>query len=479
MGQGNQVAGIDVGRTLSPYTKESFAQRKQMQSILDASQNRAAPTPYYGQSMTAQQLGNAAQVGTPQLGPGATMQAAKLGPAAQTAAAQAQFGGIDQGAAAARQQAQQGQLANMQMLAAQGGGPSLAEGQIGRAVGQGIAAQNAMAASGRGNAGTAQRLAAQQAADIQAQGAAAAGQQRIQEQQAAQQALGQTLATARGQNLDLATQQAQMGLQNQQYNAAARNAANLANQQATNQFALAQAGYGQEAAGANQNAANQFALQQAALGMQGNLANQQALNQFALSNQQATNAAMSQNQQLNQQTNLARLQAEMQQRGLNNEQIRAMMSGQVGSLQNDFGMRAQLLGLQSGINQYNAGASDRGSAAIGNTIGSLAAGGLMLLSDEREKTDVTTPSKTKIGQFLATIKPHEYRYKDPSLEGAAEGRFVSPMAQELERSEIGKTMVEDGPDGRKRVNYARGLGAILATAAHLHERLAKIEKKVA
>jgi hypothetical protein len=484
MGQGSQVAGVgstdrDIGRIYQPYSQQSQDQRAQMGQILSQSQNRQAPTPYYGQNMTAAQLGSAAQVGTPQLGPGATMQAAQLGPAAQTSAAQAQFGGIDQGQAAARQQAQQGQLANMQMQAAQGGGPSLAEGQIGRAVGQSIAAQQAMAASGRGNAGTAQRIAAQQAGQIQAQGAAAAGQQRIQEQQAAQAQLGQTLATARGQNLDMATQGAQMGLQNQQYNAAARNAANLSNQQAQNQFALAQAGYGQEAAGANQNAANNFALQQAALGMQGQLANQGALNQFAMANQQATNAAMSQNQQLNQQTNLARLQAQMQQQQLNDEQVRAMMGGQVGALQNDFGMRRDLIGIQSGVNQYNAGANDRGNSSIGSMIGGAASIGLMALSDERAKTDVTTPSKARIGEFLSTIGAHEYRYKDPSLPGAGAGRYLSPMAQELEQSEIGRSMVEEGPDGFKRVNYGKGLGAILATAAHLNERLSKLEGKKA
>lgn len=50
------------------------------------------------------------------------------------------------------------------------------------------------------------------------------------------------------------------------------------------------------------------------------------------------------------------------------------------------------------------------------------------------------------------------------------------MAQELEKSAVGDSMVEDTPDG-KMVNYGKGFGAVLAAQAHLNERLNKLEKK--
>jgi hypothetical protein len=48
------------------------------------------------------------------------------------------------------------------------------------------------------------------------------------------------------------------------------------------------------------------------------------------------------------------------------------------------------------------------------------------------------------------------------------------MAQELEKSKIGKSMVYDTPNG-KMVDFGRGLGAMLAIQAQMNERLNKIE----
>ena len=50
------------------------------------------------------------------------------------------------------------------------------------------------------------------------------------------------------------------------------------------------------------------------------------------------------------------------------------------------------------------------------------------------------------------------------------------MAQDLEKSKLGKTMVETRPDGLKQVNYGRGFGIITAAQALMHQRLSHIEK---
>jgi hypothetical protein len=92
------------------------------------------------------------------------------------------------------------------------------------------------------------------------------------------------------------------------------------------------------------------------------------------------------------------------------------------------------------------------------------------LSDEDEKTE-TRP----VGDMLDQLAAYQYRYKDPSMPGAAPGRHVGVMAQDLERSPLGATMVENTPQG-KRVNYGQALGTMMAGQAYLNERLNEHEK---
>lgn len=91
-------------------------------------------------------------------------------------------------------------------------------------------------------------------------------------------------------------------------------------------------------------------------------------------------------------------------------------------------------------------------------------------SDERLKKNIIDESEG-IDEFLRHINPSGYNYKDKKHGG---GYYVSPMAQELEKSRIGKTMVVDTPEG-KMVDYGRGFGAILASQARIAKRLDSLE----
>jgi hypothetical protein len=302
------------------------------------------------QQQTAQAL---SQVGKTQVGPrtAATFGAAQsvapmLGPASVASAAASNFGGLQQGAQAQQQGAQQQALIGQLQQAAAGQGPSLANYQIGQGVGAALAAQNAAAASARGaNAGTMMRQAANQAANIEAQGAVAAGQQRIQEQQAAQQALGSVLQNARQQNLDLGAQQAQMGLQNSQFNASNQQQANLANQGAANQVML-------------QGAANQ---------QQTSLANQQALNAAAAANALAKNQTGTENQAL-----------ALQQQQDAQKQKQALMAFQNALTGQSWDMNKSIMDSRQQSEFYNAGATDRGNASDRQTAGNIGAAMAML-----------------------------------------------------------------------------------------------------
>lgn len=93
-------------------------------------------------------------------------------------------------------------------------------------------------------------------------------------------------------------------------------------------------------------------------------------------------------------------------------------------------------------------------------------------SDINLKEDIKD-GDAKLDDFLNKLTAYEYEYKDPEKHGA--GKRISPMAQDLEKSELGKQMVIDTPEG-KLVDYGKGLGTIVAALAHLNEKLEELKK---
>lgn len=192
---------------------------------------------------------------------------------------------------------------------------------------------------------------------------------------------------------------------------------------------------------------------------------------------------------LNQQTNLANLQA-----ALGNRQLALGAAGGIGDMYN----LEQARQLQDLINQRMNATQNRALdiqqqqndrnfwQGLGESIFQKVAGGIAAipglggaakvaggaLSDERLKTDIK-PGRKSLHEFLENAGVHQYRYKNPNH---GEGKYVSPMAQELEKSKIGKHMVMETPVG-KMVDYGRGFGSLLAAAADMHERIKKLEGK--
>lgn len=123
--------------------------------------------------------------------------------------------------------------------------------------------------------------------------------------------------------------------------------------------------------------------------------------------------------------------------------------------------------------------------AVGKGISSLAkalmGGGsssaAVAASDEKNKTKKGA-GEDNIKEFLNAIKAHSFEYKDKMKNNplAGDGEYVGPMAQDLEKTELGKSMVIDTPEG-KVVDYGKGFGAMLASQAMLNERLKKLEGK--
>lgn len=127
-------------------------------------------------------------------------------------------------------------------------------------------------------------------------------------------------------------------------------------------------------------------------------------------------------------------------------------------------------------NMRNQARQAQAQVGVQQQAGLLGAGatiGAALLSDKNQKTNIQESSQ-EIGKFLKALSAKSYDYKDSSMPGAGEGKRYGIIAQDLEKSEMGKSLVMDSPLG-KMVNVPQSVGALLAAVSHLNKRLDKLE----
>ena len=103
---------------------------------------------------------------------------------------------------------------------------------------------------------------------------------------------------------------------------------------------------------------------------------------------------------------------------------------------------------------------------IGAGVGFLAGG----FSDRKLKKKVRSAkpraSAKEIDQLLKNLKAYNYEYKNSKY---GSGRRLGVMAQDLEKTRLGKKIVVDTPVG-KAIDIGKGLGLAFATQAHLNKR---------
>jgi len=105
-----------------------------------------------------------------------------------------------------------------------------------------------------------------------------------------------------------------------------------------------------------------------------------------------------------------------------------------------------------------------GMLNAGGAVGGALAGG----SDERLKTNIED-GHADMERFLKSLSVKKYEYKNPQ-EG--QGKFISPMAQDLEKTPVGKKMVKKRPDGMREVQHdAHSLSMILSALGHLNDKI--------
>jgi hypothetical protein len=112
---------------------------------------------------------------------------------------------------------------------------------------------------------------------------------------------------------------------------------------------------------------------------------------------------------------------------------------------------------------------DKEEEFTGGLINSAIQSGSYLMSDEREKTDVSDAGND-LDALMAKIDPTKFRYRNPEKDGAAPGEQVGVMAQDLEKHPIGRSMVVDTDEGKK-IDPMRALSVIMAELANLNEKV--------
>lgn len=106
---------------------------------------------------------------------------------------------------------------------------------------------------------------------------------------------------------------------------------------------------------------------------------------------------------------------------------------------------------------------------------SAGVGALAALSDERSKKLKKT--ERALSESLGTLgnaPGYSYEYKDPEAPGAAHGRQVSSMAQDLERGPRGREIVHETPQG-KMVDYTAVMKMTPGAITELNRKVKALE----
>lgn len=119
------------------------------------------------------------------------------------------------------------------------------------------------------------------------------------------------------------------------------------------------------------------------------------------------------------------------------------------------------------------GAGLGAAAMTGGASSGAAAAPAAAASDRRAKFDVRDPDLRDLQDYLGNTRGKLYRYKEPHKPGRRSGLNFGPMAQDLQKSKIGRTLVVDDGSGTLKVDTAR---LALADHAALAALAAEVQK---
>lgn len=122
----------------------------------------------------------------------------------------------------------------------------------------------------------------------------------------------------------------------------------------------------------------------------------------------------------------------------------------------------QVSGNQMGVGNAYANKeiaqSGRNSALIGQGV----QGAATFFSDERLKTNISPVTSEEKSEMKSLLKAFHYNYTQDSH---GRGDWIGVMAQDLEKSKLGRTLVDEDESGHKTISLRKVMSMFLATMA--------------
>lgn len=115
---------------------------------------------------------------------------------------------------------------------------------------------------------------------------------------------------------------------------------------------------------------------------------------------------------------------------------------------------------QIGLGNANAAAHIAGANRQSQLMGTGISAAALAFSDERLKTNIQPIAKEDIEELRRVLKPYAYNYIDDVF---GEGDWVGVMAQDLEKSKLGRTAIIEDEDGHKMIDM-RKVGSLFLAA---------------
>jgi hypothetical protein len=116
------------------------------------------------------------------------------------------------------------------------------------------------------------------------------------------------------------------------------------------------------------------------------------------------------------------------------------------------------MGLGNAIGAANIAQANRQSNLLGQGMGASA----LAFSDERLKTGIEPVSKEDLSEMKRFLRAYAFKYKSDEH---GQGDWIGIMAQDLEKSKLGKTLVVENELGQKMIDLKKVLSMFLATMA--------------
>lgn len=167
-----------------------------------------------------------------------------------------------------------------------------------------------------------------------------------------------------------------------------------------------------------------------------------------------------------------------QQQQMNNDLSQQRFQNQAGVAQGKAGQQASFGQNMQQNSQFNAGLTSQNNQFGQQMQAQYAQMGMQglgaaaqAMSDKRAKTGIEK-AELDIEDFLNSLTGYRYKYKDPFSEFATPGTKVGIMAQDIENTLPGQSIVKETDNG-KVIDTKEAVNPILASLGNINERLKK------